>query len=524
MKTLSHGETAAGPAPAAAVPVEAPPGRAPGLIGQIVEAARAPAAAPGRRLEAFLAAPSPQAALRAWLEWSGRPGLARDKDLLARALNRDVARLDALINRQVNAVLHHPRFQKLEASWRGLRYLVEQKGDAENVKVRVLSVSWQELARDAERAIEFDQSQLFRKVYGEEFDTPGGEPYSVLLGDYEVRHRPSAEHPVDDLAVLSAVSQVAAAAFAPFVAGVHPAMFGLDGFDGLQQPLDLPKIFDQLEYLKWRAFRESEEARFVGLTLPRVLMRLPYEDDGSRTDRFRFHEDTSGPDRSGYLWGNAAYAFGAVLVRAFAESGWLADIRGVRAGEPGGGAAPGLPVHHAVTDKRGIAPKGSTDLVVTDRQEPGLSDLGFIPLCRAKDTDFSVFYGNQSAQKPKKYDDPAATLNARISTMLQYMLCASRMAHYVKVLARDKVGSFTGADECETFLHRWLQTYVTADSDASPEVKAKYPLREANVKVRDHPGRPGSYLCVMHLWPHFQLDELKTTVKLTTELAPGKTG
>ncbi len=502
-------------------PVSAAPPPA-SAVDALVEATQAPGAAPARRLDAFLSEPSPAAALRMWLQWHGPAGVPCDKERIARLLNRDVALLDGLIGRQVNAILHHPRFQKLEAAWRGLRYLVEQKGDAENIKIRVLPATWQELARDAERAIEFDQSQLFRKVYGEEFDTPGGEPFGVLLGDYEVRHRPSPEHRIDDVAVLTSISHVAAASFAPFVAGVHPSMFGLDDFGGLQQPLNLPGTFDQLEYLKWRAFRDSEDSRFVGLTLPRILMRLPYEDDGSRNDCFRFREDVAGRDPRKYLWGNAAFALGAVLVREFAESGWLADIRGVRQGAAGGGLVPRLPVHHALTDRPGVAPKGSTDVVLTDRQEPGLSELGFIPLCRCHDTPFSAFYGNQSAQKAKKYDDPAASLNAQISTMLQYVLCASRFAHYVKVAARDKIGAFTEAEQCEDFLHRWLQGYVTSDSDASPEVKAQYPLREASVKVRENPGKPGSYLCVIHLWPHFQLDELTTSVRLTTELTPGR--
>jgi type VI secretion system ImpC/EvpB family protein len=250
-------------------------------------------------------------------------------------------------------------------------------------------------------------------------------------------------------------------------------------------------------------------------------MRLPYEDDGARVDGFRFSEDVARPDRSQYLWGNAAYAFGAVAIRAFAESGWLAGIRGVRRGEEGGGLVPGLPVHSFSTDRRGIAPKCSTDAVVTDFQEQELGELGFIPLCHCADTEFSAFYGNQSAQKAKKYDEPAATVNARLSTMLQYMLCVARFAHYLKVQARDKIGSFSEASDCEYFLHNWLQQYVTSDGEASREVKARYPLREASVKVRENPEKPGAYLCVAHLWPHFELDELSTTMRITTELTHG---
>ena len=374
-----------------------------------------------------------------------------------RLLGCDIARLDALLTRQVEAILHHPRFQQLEASWRGLHYLTEEAEGAENVKIRVLSVSWDEIARDLERAIEFDQSQLFRKVYSEEFGTPGGEPFGMLLGDYEIRPHPSADHPVDDVAALTAVSQVAAAAFAPFVAGVHPSMFGLDEFSELERPLNLSHAFDQLDYLKWNTFRKTEDARFAGLTLPRILLRLPYEDDGSRVDGFRFCENVSGPDRGGYLWGNAAYAVGAVAVRAFADTGWLAGIRGVERDVAKGGLVAGLPVHCFSTDKHGVAMKCSTDVIVTDYQEQELSDLGFIPLCPCADSEYSAFYSSPSVQQPRRYDELAATMNARLSAMLPYMLCASRFAHYLKVEVRDKIGSFSEASECEQYLNQWLQ-------------------------------------------------------------------
>jgi len=496
----------------------------PGLIDLIVEATQAERAETGTKLREFLEARSPERALALWLSWRIPSGRLPEGGQIARMLGQDIAEIDAMLRDQVNAIIHHPKFQRLEASWLGLRYLVEQAEGAENVKIRVLSASWQELARDAERAIEFDQSQLFRKVYGAEFGMAGGEPFGVLLGDYEIRPRPSAEHPLDDIDTLTAVSHVAAAAFAPFVAGVHPAMFGLNHFASLEQPLDLRRTFDQLEYLKWRAFRETEDARFVGLTLPRVLMRLPYEDDDSRVDGFRFAEEVAGPDGDKYLWGNAAFAFGSVLIRAFVESSWLANIRGVERDVEGGGLVSGLPVHCFTTDAPGVAPKCSTDVIVTDRQEPDLSDLGFMPLCHCKDTEFLAFYANQSAQKPKKYDDPAATTNARVSAMLQYTLCVSRFSHYLKAAARDKVGAFTEAQQCEDYLYRWLQDYVTSDGEASPEVKATLPLREARVRVREHPDKPGCYLCVAHLWPHFELDELTTTLKVTTELTPGRPG
>ncbi|MGO9108458.1 MAG: type VI secretion system contractile sheath large subunit [Thermoguttaceae bacterium] len=471
-------------------------------------------------LDCFLAEPSLG---RCVSLWTGRPAaefFGQGKEQLLARLARDIARLDAVLSAQVNAILHHPQFQQLEASWRGLHFLVEQADMAEGLKVRVLNATWKELVRDLDRAIEFDQSQLFRKVYSDEFGTPGGEPFGILLGDYEIWPRPSAAHPVNDIEALQKIAGVAAAAFAPFLAGVHPSMFGLDHFSELEQPLNLARAFDQMEYFHWNTLRKEEDVRFIGLTMPRVLMRLPYEDDGSRADGFRFREDVTGPDRSRYLWGTAVYAFGAVVLQAFTQSGWLADIRGVKPGATGGGVVSGLPVHCFTTDKHGVAPKCSTDVMITDYQEQELGELGFVPLCHCPGTELAVFYTNQSIQKPKKYDEPAATMNARISAMLQYMLCASRFAHYLKVMARDKIGSFQEASDCEYYLHNWLQQYVTSDAEASPATKARYPLREARVKVEESRGKPGSYMCTAHLWPHFQLDGLTAAIRLRTELAP----
>jgi type VI secretion system ImpC/EvpB family protein len=502
-----------------------PEGVAPGsgLLDAIVAATRTDAKPSPAALEAFLHEPVPERAVARWLALSGPGRLPRTAADLAGALSRDIARIDALLTRQANAVLHHPAFQKLEASWRGLHYLVEQVPEGEHIKVRVLNVSWKELTRDVERALEFDQSQLFRKVYSDEFGTPGGEPFGVLLGDYEVRPRPGPEHPTDDVGALLHLSAVAAAAFAPFVAAAHPSILGLDSFTELERRLNLPRTFEQPDYLKWRALRQTEDARFLGLVLPRVLVRLPYRDAATRVDGFRFREEVEAPDRSGYLWGSAVYAFGAVLARAFAESGWLADLRGARRGEPGGGVVAGLPVHAFATDAAGVAPKSSTDALVADAQEKELSDLGFMPLCHCPDTELAAFYGNPSVQRPPRYDRPAATANARLSAMLQYVLCVARFAHYLKVIARDKIGTFMGPQECEDYLRRWVLNYTVSNDEIDLETKAKYPLREADVQIREHPGKPGSYLGVFHLRPHFQLDQIVTAVRLATELAPGRT-
>lgn len=469
-------------------------------------------------LSEFLHSPSLPSALRCWF---GNLGQMTGRDAVRR-LNSDIASIDAVLNAQLNAIIHHPAFQKLEAGWRSLHYLTEcaaAEGEP-TLKIKVLHCSWREVERDVDAAIEFDQSQLFRKVYDAEFGMPGGEPLGLLIGDYEIHPTISAAHPHDDISVLSKLSSVAAAAFCPFVASASPAMFELEDFAQLEVVRDLERSFNTPNYIRWRSLRDSEDSRFLGLALPHVLIRKPYADDGTRVDRFRFSEDVSGPDRSKYLWTSAAYALGETIIRAYAESGWLAGIRGVQRGIEGGGLVCRLPAQYFDTDRAGIAPQGTTDVVITDQVERELSELGFIPLCQCHDSELAGFYTCPSIQKAKKYDRPAATQNARISSMLQYILCASRFAHYLKVLARDKVGSFKSAEEVQLVLDRWIKNYVTPDDYASPEIKARLPLREARIEVREDPGKPGSYLSIFHLRPHFELDELKATVSFRTELGP----
>ena len=463
-------------------------------------------------LDAFLAENDSWRALLRWLRrghWTPRQ--------IVEDLDNAVAAIDERLNAQLNAILHDPAFQRLEASWRGLHFLVDGAAGQPGVKVRVLNLAWPELVRDLDRAIEFDQSQIFKKVYSEEFGTPGGEPYGAILADYAFSHRLSG-----DMEAIESLSHVAAAAFAPIVMGTDPSLFGLDDFAAMAEPNDLARHFQQLEYLKWRQFRETEDARFVGLVLPRVLMRRPYRDDGRRFDAFRFHEQVEGPDNARYLWGNAVYALGSVLVRAFAESGWLASIQGVERGVETGGLVTGLPQDTFAGDPRGVAAKYSTDVLITDRDEKTLGELGFMPLCFCKDTPWSAFFGSASVQQPKVYDELTATVNARLSSMLQYMFCVSRFAHYLKVIGRNRVGSFATADEVQRYLQRWLVGYTIEDDEATSYAKARAPLREGRVEVRERPGRPGRYYCVMHLRPHFQLDQVVTAVRLVTEITPGE--
>lgn len=348
---------------------------------------------------------------------------------------------------------------------------------------------------------------------------PGGEPYGVLIGDYEVMHKRDRGHPTDDVAALTAMSQVAAAAFAPFIVGCAPPLLGIDNFRELGVPINISSQFRQVEYARWQSFREKEDSRFVGMVLPRVLMRLPYCDDGSRIDGFRYREDVSDPQHEDYLWGTACFAFASVLINAFAESSWFTDIRGVRRDEIGCGLVVGLPVQSFGTDIDGIAIKYSTDVSVTEHLEKELGELGLIPLCKCKDTEYSVFYGNESLQRAKEYDRRAASVNARLSIMLQYLMCVGRFAHYIKVIGRDKVGSFTTAEECRRYLRNWLLNYCTGNDDGTPAEKARYPLREGEVEVRETPGKPGVYDCTIYLKPHAQLDQVLSSFKLVTEVA-----
>lgn len=429
------------------------------------------------------------------------------KDMEA-TINARIADIDALLSRQLNEVMHAPEFQRLEASWRGLHYLVQQTETSTMLKLRVLNVSKTDLLRDLERASEFDQSALFKKVYEEEYGMFGGAPFGALIGDYEFGRHPQ------DVALLEKISNVAAAAHAPFFAAANPQLFNLDSFTNIGGPRDLAKIFDGLEYVKWKSFRESEDSRYVGLTLPHILLRLPYGPETVPVETFNFQEDVDGTDHSKYLWGNAAYALGSRITDAFAKHNWCVAIRGVE----GGGLVEGLPAHTFMTDEGDVALKCPTEIAITDRREKELTDLGLIPLVHCKGRDYAAFFGVQSCQKPKKYDTDAANANARLSTQLQYILATSRFAHYLKAIMRDKIGRFMTRQNCQDYLNRWIANYVLLDDNASQDAKAQNPLREARIDVSEIPGKPGAYRAVAFLRPHFQLEELTVSLRLVAEL------
>jgi len=436
---------------------------------------------------------------------SGELTMSKNMDV---AINARIAEIDRLLSAQLNEVMHHEEFQKLEGSWRGLHHLIKNSLTGTQLKIRVMSVTKKELLKDFERALEFDQSALFKKVYEDEYGTFGGAPFGALIGDYEFGNHPQ------DLALLESLSQVAAAAHAPFISAASSEMFGWDEFHEMTEVRDISKIFDRTEYAKWRSFRESEDSRYVGLTLPHVLGRVPYGAATKPTETFNFEEDVDGTDHKKYLWSNAAYAMATRLTEAFSMHGWCVAIRGVE----GGGLVDGLPTHTFETDEGEVAMKCPTEVAITDRREKEFSDNGFIPLVHCKGTDYAAFFATQSCNKAKKYDTDAANANARLSSQLQYIFAVSRFAHYLKSMMRDKIGSFMSKQEAQIFLNRWISKYVLENDVAPAAQKAKYPLREARVDVTEVPGKPGAYRAVAFLRPHFQLDELSVSLRLVAEL------
>jgi type VI secretion system protein ImpC len=434
----------------------------------------------------------------------GSMTVSRDTETM---INARIAQIDHLLSLQLNEILHHPEFQKLEASWRGLKYLLSQSETGTMLKIKVLNVSKKELLKDLQRAPEFDQSALFKKVYEEEYGVFGGTPFGALVGDYYF------DKSGQDIELLEKVSQVAASAHAPFLSAADASMFNLESMTELDQPRDLAKVFDTTEYAKWKAFRQSDDARYVALTAPRILVREPYGSATVPIEAFNYEERVDGTDHSRYLWGNAAYALAANVNKAFAMYGWCASIRGVESG----GLVEGLPVHNFRTEAGELVMKCPTEVQITDRREKELADLGFAPLVHQKGTASAAFFSVQSCQKPKVYDQAAATASARMSAQLPYIFATSRFAHYLKVMMRDKIGGYTSRGETESFLNTWIQNYIALEN-APAAIKARKPLSEARIDVVEVPGKPGVYRAVAFLKPHYQLDELSVSMRLVADL------
>jgi type VI secretion system protein ImpC len=442
-----------------------------------------------------------------------------DQDLIVEdainSINAIIAEIDSKLTEQVNLILHHPEFQQLESAWRGLHYLVNNTETDEMLKIRVLSISKNELGKTIKRfkGTAWDQSPLFKKVYEQEYGQLGGEPYGCLVGDYHFDHSPP------DVEILSGMAQIAAAAHAPFIAGAAPSAMQMDSWQELTNPRDLTKIFSTPEYAAWRSLRESEDARYLGLTMPRFLARLPY---GAKTDpveEFDFEEDTEGADSSRYTWANSAYAMAVNVNRAFKAYGWCSRIRGVESG----GAVEGLPVHAFPSDDGGVDMKCPTEIAISDRREAELARNGFMPLIHRKNSDFAAFIGAQSLQKPAEYDDPDATANAALAARLPYLFASCRFAHYLKCIVRDKIGSFKERAAMEKWLNDWILQYVDGDpANSSEETKARKPLAGAQVVVEEVEGSPGYYTSKFYLRPHYQLEGLTVSLRLVSKLPSEK--
>ena len=432
-----------------------------------------------------------------------------------RAIEAIIAEIDKKLTEQVNLIIHHEDFQTLEGSWRGLKHMVFNTETDETLKIRVMNISKKDLGKTIKNfpGALWDQSPMFKKLYEEEFGTPNGEPYGCLIGDYQFDHTPP------DVAILSGMAKIAAAGHCPFFAAAAPTVMNMDSWQELQNPRDLTKIFSSPEYAPWRSLRASEDARYLGLTMPRYLARLPYGAKTEPVEEFAFEEDVEGATHSKYVWSNAAFAMGVNIARAFKLYGWCASIRGPESG----GMVEGLPCHTFPTDDGGVDMKCPTEIAITDRREAELANNGFIPLSHWKNTDYAVFMGAQSLQKPAEYEDADATANANMSARMPYLFAVCRFAHYLKTMVRDKVGSFKERQDMEDWLNKWIMQY-TVDSSASEYQKAKYPLAAAEVKVQEVPGNPGYYTSQFFLRPHYQLEGLTVSLRLVSKLPSVKQG
>jgi type VI secretion system protein ImpC len=428
-----------------------------------------------------------------------------------------IAAIDQKLTEQINKIIHHEDFQKLESAWRGLHYLVNNTETDEQLKIRVLNISKNDLHKTLKRykGTNWDQSPIFKKLYEEEFGQFGGEPYGCLVGDFYFDQSPQ------DVELLSEMAKVAAAAHAPFISAVSPTAMQMDTWQELANPRDLSKIFQTPEYAAWRSLRESEDSKYIGLAMPRFLARLPYGANTNPVEAFDFEEDTEGADHSKYSWANAAYAMAANINRSFKEYGWCSRIRGIESG----GAVEGLPVHSFPTDDGGVDMKCPTEIAISDRREAELAKNGFMPLIHRKNSDFAAFIGAQSLHKPAEYDDPDASANANLAARLPYLFSTCRFAHYLKCIVRDKLGSFKERAEMERWLGNWINQYVDGDpANSSEQTKAMKPLAAAEVIVEEVEGNPGYYSSKFFLRPHYQLEGLTVSLRLVSKLPSVKGG
>jgi type VI secretion system protein ImpC len=443
-----------------------------------------------------------------FIKASIQPGHVVNKDVET-SIKLWISAIDQKMSQQLNEILHNPALQKLEGTWRGLHYLVSQSNTGEQLKIRVFNATKDEIRTDLDRAVEFDMSETFKKVYEEEYGTLGGFPFGMLVGDFEFDARRAT-----DVKLLQGLSGIAAAAHAPFVSAVSPKSFNMDRYSELANPRDLAKIFTGPDYAAWQSFRESEDSRYVALTCPRVLAREVYGERFRPVAEFNFEEDVDGTDHDKYLWMNAAWCYAARVTDAYDKHGWMARTRGVE----GGGKVEGLPVHTFPTDDGDVAMKCPTEIAITERREQELEKLGFLSLIHCKGRDFAAFMSATSTQKPKKYDRDGATANAILSTKFNQLMCVSRFAHFLKVMVRNRIGSFMERDDMERWLNRWINNYTLGNPEsASEDAKANKPLAWAEIKVMDVPGQPGVYRAIAHMRPHFQLEALDISLRMVAK-------
>lgn len=444
--------------------------------------------------------------------------ILKDDDVeLIDKIEETIKQIDEKLSTQINEILHHDDFQSLEGAWRGLEHLVSNTETDEKLKIRFMNVSKAEIAKELKKykGVSWDQSPLFKKIYEAEYGVLGGEPYGALIGDYQFDHSPA------DVNILKGIAKISAAAHAPFIASAGPGLLQMESWQSLSNPRDVTKLMSTPDYAAWNSFRESDDSKYVGLTLPRFLSRLPYGAATDPVEEFDFEEKVDGENADNFTWSNAAYAMGVNINRAFKEYGWCTRIRGVESG----GSVDGLPVYAFPTDDGGTDIKCPTEIGISDRREAELSKNGLLPLVHRKNTDIAAFIGAQSVNKPKEYSDPDATRSAALSARLPYLFSSSRFAHYLKCIVRDKVGSsqFSTAAEMERWLQDWIMQYVLGDPDnASEETKAQYPLADAKVEVHEVEGSPGYYTSKFHLQPHYQLEGLTVSLSLVSKLPSGQ--
>jgi len=426
-----------------------------------------------------------------------------------------IAALDNKLTEQINLIMHTEEFQKVESAWRGLHYLVNNTETDEMLKIRVMNISKNDLGKTLKKfkGTAWDQSPIFKKMYEEEFGQFGGEPFGSIVADYYF------DNSAPDVELLSSMAKVAAAAHAPFIAAAAPSVMLMESWNELANPRDLTKIFQTPEHAAWRSFRESEDSRYVGLTMPRFLARQPYGAKSNPVEEFDFEEDTSAPGSKNYTWANSSYAMAVNINRSFKEYGWCSRIRGIESG----GAVEGLPVHAFPTDDGGVDMQCPTEIAISDRREAELAANGFMPLVHKKNTDFAAFIGAQSLHKPAEYDDPDASANAALAARLPYLFATCRFAHYLKCIVRDKIGSFKERDDMERWLTKWIMQYVDGDPvNSSETTKAKKPLAAAEVQLEEVEGNPGYYTSKFFLRPHYQLEGLTVSLRLVSKLPSAK--